>query len=114
MLFKFALIGGAAYLIYTLLMKGASAAAGIVGAATAPATTALANAYVALTSAGQMIPQGAILLPDGVTWVAVASVAVTPYGSGNAAQFTYNGTTYYLLTGHDSNGNYQAYATPNG
>ena len=114
MLVKLALLGGAAYLVYTLLSKGASAAAGILSSATAPTSTALANAYVALTSQGAEVPQGQILLPDGQTWIPVASVNVRNVSGTNYGTFNYGGSTYYLLTGYDANGNYAASATLNG
>jgi hypothetical protein len=114
LLLKFALIGGAAYVIYTLLTKAGGAVTGALSQATSGTSTLLANAYVALTSQGAQIPQGQILLPDGQTFVPVSSVSVSNVSGTNYGTFNYQGTQYYLLTGHDSNGNYQAYATING
>lgn len=77
------------------------------GQAVDDATTALANFYVWLTSQGQQIPQGVILLPNGTT-VPVAGLNVMSMPGSNNAFFQYGGVNYYLTAPHDSNGNWAA------
>jgi hypothetical protein len=105
----YALIGGiglGAYLLY----KAFSGVKTVVCAVTAPATAALANWYVSLTSCGAAIPTGQVLLPNG-TAVPVAQLQVSSVAGTNSAMFTYGGQTYYLNSPHDSNGNWAASLT---
>jgi len=111
---KLLLIIGAVGAGILLLMKGITAAKTAVASVTAPVSNAISDAYTYLTSQGAMIPQGSILLPDGFTWIPISSVNVNPQPTGNGAQFSYAGTVYYLNSGHDANGNYDASSTPAG
>jgi hypothetical protein len=85
-----------------------------VPALTAPVVNPLADAYAWLTGQGAEVPQGQILLPDGQTWIPVSSVNVRNVPGTNYGTFDYGGSTYYLLTGYDANGNYAASATLKG
>ena len=101
-------IGGALvglYLLYKVYSGWASIGRGVADVTLTP----LANLYARLTMAGQMIPTGIILLPNGGT-VAVAQLVVRPVPGTNSAAFNYGGTTYYLNTPHDENGNWAASA----
>jgi hypothetical protein len=110
MLVKLALLGAVGYVLWQAFKNKLSA----LTALTAPVVNPLADAYVWLTSQGAQIPQGQILLPDGQTWIPVTSVNVRNVPGTSYGMFNYGGSTYYLLTGHDANGNYAASATLNG
>ena len=98
--------GGLAVAAYLLWKKFSTQIGSAVSAVTAPA----ANAWVALTSPSAPIPQGNILLPDGVTNFPASSLTSLGFGfkpGASAPTFRYNGVDYYLAP-HDANGNYQA------
>lgn len=86
----------------------------VVGNVTAPAVNALADWYVKLTGAGQEIPTGVILMPDGATTVNVAALvgAIQNIPGTNYATFPYQGVQYYLCTQSDQNGNWAAQTSP--
>lgn len=102
---------GAVYLLSKIWSSVSSA----VASATDPATTALANWYVQLTSGGQLIPTGMVMLPSGQA-IAVADIpgGVQNVSGTNSAMFVYGGQTYYLNSPHDSNGNWAASTTLTG
>jgi hypothetical protein len=94
---------GAVYLAYLAWQKFK----GGVQTLTAPVINPLADWYASLTSQGQAIPQGFILLPNGNS-VSSAALTIRSVPNSNSAQFAYNGQTYYLNSPHDDNGNWLA------
>jgi hypothetical protein len=86
---------------------------GGVAAITGSVVNPLADFYVYLTSQGAMIPSGIVLLPNGTT-LPVAQAAPRTVPNSNSASFVYAGTTYYLNTPSDANGNWAASLTLGG
>jgi hypothetical protein len=87
------LLGVGGYLLYRFWQQ----AQGVVDAAVTP----LANAYVNLTSGGNVSVSGNLIFPDG------SSVPLSQLYVDNNMHVQYNGKTY-TVTSRDSDGNYHA------
>lgn len=81
---------------------------------TAPIVNPVADAYAAasyyatnLNTGEQSQLTGMVILPDGST-VAMTSLTVKPIAGSNGAYFSWQGSTYYLCSPSDSNGNWTA------
>jgi hypothetical protein len=93
---------GGAIAAYYVLQK----VAGGISTLTAPATTAAANAFVALTSGPAIVPTGNIILPNG-TSVPVSTVQPTANSDGSTT-INYGGSTYTVQPGTNSDGDWTA------
>lgn len=108
MLVTIGLVGAAAYALYMLLQqvgKIGSGVAGTVGQATNAATSAIANAWVSMTSTSMGGVPGNVLFPDGNV-VALAMTPVKTDAAGNV--YVMEGGAMYQLGPSDTNGNWPA------
>lgn len=100
-----ALLAGGAYLAWSVFKKN-------IGALTAPAAEAIANAYVDMTNfirgSGDVVPLGAVFLSDTRQFVSTAALNIRMVPNSNTAQFTYQNKHYLIQGQSDANGNWAA------
>lgn len=113
---QWALLAGAAWLVYKYVWPVISTAATGVQSATGAVSAAIANAYVAATSGPAIAATHQVMLPDG-TDIPMQQIGATGTlkdttqpGGATSATFTWNGVNYVIVGPSDASGTFYAQA----